>query len=710
MINMINNKRKQSAGNPVPCAHLVLGLMLVAAALAPAALGDEVGQPQTGEKGITVSVAEMMRLDRQMPPTEPGVRVKPIIRSPSWRADRPQAPDALPAPPQWLSQEGGIAGAPESPQTPSTSFLAVQIAESGFIPPDSVGGVSPTQVLVHVNGRIKVFDRNGVLGGLNAGDLTFWNAVRNGQGTTDPQVRYDRTSDRWFVTSLNTPAGANRVMIAVSNSGTITSTSSFTFFFINASAFADYDSLGVDANALYIGANVGTSSGATAWVVRKSSITSGGPIVFTTFSGLITGGDGPYSPRGVDNDDPTATQGYIAGISFGFFSRIVLRRISNPGTVPSISSNIIVSLPTTVFPIFSVPALGSTFGLDAIDDRLFAATIHKNHLTGAITMWTAHNIEVNSSGIAVTGGGRNGSRWYQIQNLAIAPSVLQSGTLFDPAGANPKYYWFPSACMSGQGHAALGCSYAGTLDRAGIAVAGRLSGDAPNTTQGPTFAIISGSNYNVETGGTQRWGDYSATVVDPADDQTIWTFQEYCNSTNSWGVRVIKLLAPPPATPASCAPSTVNQGQSGVSVIVSGTSVAGSGFFDPEASFTKHIGASVSGTGVTVNSVTFTDPTHVTLNLTVDAGAAPGARFITVTNPDGQGMVSTTSILTIQSACAGDIEPNNAVDVNDLLSVITHWGPCPPPCPPSCIADVVANCQVDVDDLLAVITHWGPCP
>jgi hypothetical protein len=53
------------------------------------------------------------------------------------------------------------------------------------------------------------------------------------------------------------------------------------------------------------------------------------------------------------------------------------------------------------------------------------------------------------------------------------------------------------------------------------------------------------------------------------------------------------------------------------------------------------------------------------------------------------------------------------VDVDDLLAVISQWGPCPAP-PATCPANIVntgtsAN-KVDVDDLLAVISQWGPCP
>ena len=69
--------------------------------------------------------------------------------------------------------------------------------------------------------------------------------------------------------------------------------------------------------------------------------------------------------------------------------------------------------------------------------------------------------------------------------------------------------------------------------------------------------------------------------------------------------------------------------------------------------------------------------------------------------------------------CPADFVPcggSGAVDVNDLLGVISAWGPCPVPCPPRCPADIApagppqGDCQVNVNDLLMVITNWGPCP
>src|SRR5207253_5241272 len=101
----------------------------------------------------------------------------------------------------------------------------------------------------------------------------------------------------------------------------------------------------------------------------------------------------------------------------------------------------------------------------------------------------------------------------------------------------------------------------------------------------PILYTASSTAYNPpgDPGSTQgrRWGDYSYTSLDPDDDMTMWAIQEYCNATNSYGVRVVKLLAPPPAAPASASPSTIPAGQSSTNVTITGTSTAGSSFFDP---------------------------------------------------------------------------------------------------------------------------------
>ena len=380
----------------------------------------------------------------------------------------------------------------------------------------------------------------------------------------------------------------------------------------------------------------------------------GGGLTVTPFRSLCTCSfilgcsSGPLVPQGVDNDDPSASEGYFIGTDGAYSTRLALRRVTDPGGTPSISSDLSIIVPTTSDPIEQV-ALGSTARLDSLDNRLFGAAIHKNKITGASTLWTAHNIEVNTNGVGAAGGGRNGSRWYEIANLTSVPSLRQAGTLFDSAASNPNGYWIPSVAMSGQGHMALASSSASVNNYAMITVAGRLSGDALGTTQPGQLAQVSFTAYNLESHDPQRWGDYSQVSVDPSDDMTMWTFQEYCNAVDSWGVQAIQLLAPPPATPVGAAPSTIAAGQASVIVTITGDSSGGAGFFDPGADtggpgFAKHLTASVTG-GVAVNSVTFSSPTRIVLSLNTTA-ASSGAKNVTVTNPDGRARTG-VGILTI---------------------------------------------------------------
>lgn len=51
---------------------------------------------------------------------------------------------------------------------------------------------------------------------------------------------------------------------------------------------------------------------------------------------------------------------------------------------------------------------------------------------------------------------------------------------------------------------------------------------------------------------------------------------------------------------------------------------------------------------------------------------------------------------------AGDVTGDHVVNVNDLLAVITAWGPCS-----WSMADLNHDFAVNVDDLITVITHWG---
>lgn len=520
-----------------------------------------------------------------------------------------------------------------------TNFLSVTAAESNSVPPDGVGDVGPSNIVVVVNSRIKSFDKNGTAGALNA-------LLGNFFGTTnpifDPHVRYDRLSERWYIVALGNGALPNNVFIAVSDGPNITPTTNFNVFnFVHdmpgptpnsdTGGFVDYPTLGVDANALYIGANIFSSSltyiNSTLYVVNKAQLLTN-TLMVTAFRSI-----GTDTPQGVHNDDPMATEGYFVSQPFSVSGELRLIKVLNPGGTPSIAPIQIIHTPNTDFPI-TQPSMGAN--LQSVDDRLFAAMLMENKLTGEKTIWTAHNIAANNAGVSTNMNDRNVSRWYEIRNLDTTPKLKQAGTLFDNATTNPRGFWMPSVAANGQGHMAIGCSTASPNNFVDVAISGRTNCDPLGATQTFNLATAATAAYTSFDDSPFRWGDYSQVVVDPTDNMTMWAFQEYTTTNGNWAVQAVQLLAPPPATPQPI--GDVNCGAD-IELVVTGTAVDCSGFFDPGMDvggpgFAHRLSATVSD-GIIVNAVTFDSPTQITLRLNTTDVAA-GTKTLTITNPDGQ--------------------------------------------------------------------------
>jgi hypothetical protein len=655
-----------------PTIALVSLLLLAAAAEPmPAAAAEEVrqgssarvGTPMRGEPGITETVGEIMERDRKK-----GLADRTLPRV--------AAPAPGPAPPKQASpasalQRGAVRATSAAVPVLGTSFKAVEfIADSPFVPPDTMGAVGPTQILVHTNGRVRLFDKSGAMGALNTTADNFWASVGGvTNGTSDPHVEYDRLSERWFLTIITVNNSPNDVLVARSSGPTITDGTSFTFFGFQGEAgrFTDYPTLGVDKHAVYIGANMFDAvtfgfRNTTVFVIDKADLLTTPPVLnVTAFRNLISmpSFDGPFTPQPATNWDPNATHGYFVGVDAAEFDELNVLRISDPAGTPTLTRvDIIVPMMTTS-PL-DVPQPSGAPLLDALDDRIFEV-IAQRLPGGEPRLWLAHNIQVDTSGTASDTGGRTGSRWYELSTLSTIPTVIQSGTIFDPAASQPFSYWIPSIAANGQGHAVIGMSRAGenvSGGHASAAVAERLPGDPLGTMGAPTVVQPSTLLYDTFVMGTERWGDYSQTVIDPTDNMTFWTFQEYTSATNRWGVQVMEIRARPPATPASASPSTV-PACSSADVEVTGTSTDGSAFFDPGPDtggpgFAKHIEGAVDG-GVSVNGTTFTDPTHVTIDVDTSAASA-GPKGVAITNPDGQ-QAATLGLLTVSGTDGDDPAP-----------------------------------------------------
>lgn len=572
--------------------------------------------------------------------------------------------------------DGGVVGPPIRNKGPlfslSTSWDGPNLGSSGYIPPDSCGDAGLTSVIVAANGRIRSYNRSGTLTLMNLTADAFFSplnatfgASTSGLGVSDPRVVFDRLTNRWFMAGIQTSNNSggmsvgNAVLIAWSSGEDLSSPSTtwtMTGWVPETGTFADYETLGVDANAVYTGTNKFSTTSfvnCNMYAFPKASLLAGSPAVANLGTTLnTTTFQGMYTPQPCTNDDPSATSGVYVGVDGATFGTLYARRIgfTAPSTF-SVSGDIALTVTATNLDSGTKARIPSATGTarfaSVVDDRLFQARIFADS-AGNRSIWTAHNINVDNAGSAVstatsgTSTNRYGSRWYQLTNpFSGTLTVNQSGTVFDTTSGSTNFnHWIPSVAMNLQGHAFMGLTRGGGSNAANtgqpsVGGAQRLASDALGTMTN-LGTLVQGANYYLaqNTTGGQRWGDYSTTSVDPRDGMSIWSFQEYCNANNSWTVRAIKMLSAAPT--ASMTAAGITQGAT-TNVTINGT-----GFFNPGASYPDHLSINC-GAGITVNSFTWT-PTQIVANVTVAETAAVGTRNVTVTNPDGQSVTVTNGI------------------------------------------------------------------
>lgn len=570
-----------------------------------------------------------------------------------------------------------------------SNFLASTFGESPIgWPPDPNGDVGPSQAAVITNGSLKVFEKRGVTDpplvttkGVSNKPAPaqffiplddFFSPLfrRQSAATSDPHIHYDRLTKRWYVVAIevNFSFENNLIFLAVSDGDQITDETSFTFYSfpsvqfpvspkIQFQPFLDFPMLGVDKTAVLIGGNSfffdenlnADSLYFVGYILDKKRLLRGDLVVYTTILGKIsaTSAGGLIVPQAVQNGDAQAPGSFFAGINYDLNGIAIAAVGYNSKNQPVSLKRMVVPVQQWNFPR-DITAPGSPMPIDPLDTRLFEATIHKNKITGQSSLWTAHAIGVNQSGNFVSDENfnqqaRTASRWYEIGDIYKNPGLNQVGTLYDPkpSGRRATMYFNPTIAASGQGHAVLGGTTAAFNEYLNVFVAGRYNEDAPNTLRKPERATKTTAIYapfDRFLGYVGRWGDFSQTVVDPLDDQTIWTFQEYANADDSYGTRAVQLKAPPPATPQSI---KALSNKSNHTVVITGTSENHSGFFDPgnDPGGPGYDRLTVKSTnGIVVGNVRLLKPTAIRCRI-FTKDKAPGKYQLIITNPDGQFVV-----------------------------------------------------------------------
>jgi hypothetical protein len=493
----------------------------------------------------------------------PALRTIPPIQT---VAPGKKAPENPPIPKQGRILGNGGAGADAALQVrPGSTNMPAPIVNfeginniDGVYPPDTQGDVGPNHFIQWVNLHFAIYSKTGVtLYGPAAGN-TLWTGFGGPCETSndgDPQTNYDHLADRWVMSQFalpNYPSGPYYQCFAVSTTPDPLGAWYRYAFVASATKMNDYPKVGVWPDGYYLTVNQFTGGaswgGLGVFIFERDQMLVGGvarEVYFDT--GAVTLNYGGAVPADLDGTPPApGTPGYVAewdDFTWGMGDAADTMRIwevhadwTNPANStfglnanydPNFKITTADVLPLCIGNRNCIPQPGTLVKVDAIGDRLMQRLQYRN-IGGVGKLTVNHTVDA--------GGGRAGVRWYQFTNPGTGWTMADEGT-FAGLGGDTDNRWMGAAALDVQGNMAVGYSVSSSTTYPSIRYNGRLAGD-PAGTLGTEATLIVGAGS--QTGSVGRWGDYSALLVDPADECTFWYTQEYFTTTGPapWQTRI----------------------------------------------------------------------------------------------------------------------------------------------------------------------------
>lgn len=411
--------------------------------------------------------------------------------------------------------------------SPAASFAGISPANA--TPPDSHGAVSATHVVTHINGQAVIQDRNGNTLA-SVGLTTFW-ASLGVADVFDPKVIYDPHSDRFIaVACAQRRLSSSGMLLGVT--ATSDPMGTWHLWLLDADSsntnWLDYPNIGLTADKITLTGNLFSNagdafSGVNIWVLNKSTVLDGGG--FSSQLMMVNNAGGTLVPA--LTFDPSETTQYIvrAGTS-SLLGTGRLQVYSLTGTIGSMSLDPVpyasIAAPwSTTLP--NAPQQGSSVTIETNDDRIMNAVLRNGHL------WTVHTVALDTASRDHTA-----VKWWEIE--PVTGLTIQSGVIEDLGTDNAydplteKCFYYPAITVNAANEALVGFSGSSALEYVSAYFAFRSPSYATGQFDAP-FKYKAG--LGTYTG--PRWGDYSAAVVDPADDTSFWTVQEFAAGGNKGG-------------------------------------------------------------------------------------------------------------------------------------------------------------------------------
>ncbi len=384
---------------------------------------------------------------------------------------------------------------------------------------------------------------------------TFWN-VSPGDSVVDPRITYDPYSGRWIAT-VCAPYTRPDTLVFVAVSATDDPTGSWfiqtaitdTVVGTNQVLAPDSTTVGFNKDWIVVQAVArrGISNIETHfYVFNKTNLYAGisnPPIRLTNASAATIGGELPAFTY-----DNSLTNLYIVQNANGTNGTLRLFRINNSNGVPVLSfahSPLYIQKTNCTWidqiPGFGniAPQYGTTNRINAGFDSRIQNVVFRNGF-----LWCVQTVFLSSPS-------RTAVQWWQID--PVRTNIVQTGRIDDPLGTN--FYAYPSIAVNQFNDVMIGYASFSSTQYASASYAFRAFYDPVNSFRaGYRFKAGKGIYGVDERADRNRWGDYSATCVDPVNDTDLWTLQEYAETENFWGTWWAKVSVPMPTNDAFASP------------------------------------------------------------------------------------------------------------------------------------------------------------
>jgi hypothetical protein len=433
-----------------------------------------------------------------------------------------------------------------------------------FIPPDTIGAAGRTQYVQFTNGGFAVYDKASGVRTSFTSDTAFWQAAgQAGVPNGDQRVLYDAKTNKFIAISFG--PNTKDILVAVSNGKDAlggwksTKFEGFAELFPGGRTLADYPTLAMDNNAIYIGTNdfaQASVGGATSFrgttlnviplsdIVGKTGPNITGNVQFRT---AFTGGPGDdytrgFAIQGVNSSESTDGTGHIIAASINDFglTRYDVLNAGTAGAVRTVTASTTIGTDYTFNGPGRQPAADAIIGNPALPNGVaanrriidtFGDQISSSAFEHDGKIYSVHTVTENGTDVTVVR--------YTVLDTATN-AVLDEGSL----GEAGKDYYQGSLAVNSLGQVVISYNRSG-LDSADGRItlaartfqtnaAGQLvsTGDEIVLRVSDTDDYHNGSLYGQAAAGRQRWADYSTVTLDPTSIHSFWISGTFAREYN----------------------------------------------------------------------------------------------------------------------------------------------------------------------------------